>query len=271
MQEHEFKFCADLLRKRSGLIITSDKTYLLESRLLPVARAFGCGTIAELLQLARDFRDDSIQREITEAMTTNESLFFRDAKPFEYLRREILPEYNKKLQGRKLKIWSTACSGGQEPYSIAMCLLEESANIAGMDYSILATDIAAKMLNKARAGIYSQFEVQRGLPIQLLIKYFDQLPGNNWQVKTNLKQMINYQLHNLLDDYRALGKFDIIFCRNVLIYLDEPTRGQVAKKLAGALIENGCLFLGSTESIVDPGNLYEPTPCRGLYRLKLSP
>jgi len=270
MQAAEFQFLSGLLKKRSGLALTEEKQYLVESRLLPVARKHGCDSVISLVSLIKSKPKEEILNEVTEAMTTNESLFFRDTKPFDYLRQATLPEY-KAIPGKNsLRIWSAACSTGQEPYSIAMCLLEEAAKMAGWRYEIIATDLAVKVLDRAKEGVYSQFEIQRGLPIQMLIKYFTQQPGTtSWQAKENLRTMVNYRMQNLLEDLSPLGKFDIIFCRNVLIYFDEDTRAMVAGHLARLLPRGGHLFLGSTEMLIDRTNLFTASDqCRGLYRLK---
>lgn len=269
MTPEDYKFLYDLLKKRSGLALTDDKGYLLDGRLLPVAREHGCQTVKALVDKLRTNPQESLLRAITDAMTTNESLFFRDSKPFEYLRKTLLPEYKKIAGKNALRIWSAACSTGQEPYSIAMCLQEEAAAMAGWKYEIVGTDLAQKVVDRAKEGLYSQFEVQRGLPIQLLIKYFAQVPPTSWQIKDVLRSMVNYRLQNLLEDYKSLGKFDLVFCRNVLIYFDEQARGQVVTNIAKTLQPGGHLFLGSTESIIDTQNLFTPVEaCRGLYRLK---
>ncbi len=265
MQPAEFQFCADLLKKRSGLALSPDKQYLMETRLLPIARQHGCEQVSGLIKLVRDNGKDSLLNEITEAMTTNESLFFRDAKPFEYLRQTLLPRY-KELEKKHVRIWSAACSTGQEPYSIAMCLQEDASRMPGWRYDITGTDLARKVITKAKEGTYSQFEVQRGLPIQMLIKYFNQLPGTLWQVKDTVRQMVNYRTQNLLEDFSILGKFDIIFCRNVLIYFDEPTKATVIERLRGSLNPGGYLFIGSTETILNNRQWIAQAECRGAYR-----
>ena len=269
MQPADFQFIADWLKKRSGLALTEDKIYLLDSRLLPVARNHGCDSVTALIHLVRTSRNDAVLREVTEAMTTNESLFFRDSKPFDYLRQTILPAYKAAGGRSSTRIWSAACSTGQEPYSIAMSLLEEEAKMPGWKYEIVATDLAQKVLDRARAGIFSQFEVQRGLPIQMLIKYFAQLPANMWQIKEPLRAMVSYRMQNLLEGFAILGKFDIIFCRNVLIYFDEATKAQVVDSLANALLPGGYLALGCSEALMDKTQRFSAvTQCSGLYRLK---
>lgn len=269
MQSAEFDFIADLLKKRSGLALTSDKLYLLESRLLPIARNHYCDTVSSLIDMLRKHPPEKLVSEVIEAMTTNESLFFRDSKPFDYFRNTLLPEY-KNTPGRNgLRIWSAACSTGQEPYSISIILQEEAAKMAGWRIEIVGTDLAQKVVDRAKEGIYSQFEVQRGMPIQMLLKYFTQLPNTSWQAKDVLRNMVTYRLQNLLESYAALGKFDIIFCRNVLIYFDDDTKAKVAEQMAGVLNPGGYLFIGSTESLQDrAGRFTHIDACRGLYKLK---
>lgn len=269
MQAGEFQFISDLLKKRSGLALTEDKGYLLESRLTPIAQTYGCKTLGALIDLVRAGGKEALINEIVEAMTTNESLFFRDGKPFDYLRQTLLGEYKNMAGKSSLRVWSAACSTGQEPYTIAMCLLEDAAKLPGWRFEIVGTDLANKVLDKAREGKYSQFEVQRGLPIQMLIKYFTQLPNTTWQIKDTMRSMVSYRMQNLLEDCSGLGKFDMIFCRNVLIYFDEPTKAQVIERLSKSLLAGGHLFLGSTETIIDPKQLFAPVDgCRGLYKLK---
>jgi chemotaxis protein methyltransferase CheR len=207
--------------------------------------------------------------EVTEAMTTNESSFFRDGKPFEQLRQIVLPKLRENAGARRtLRIWSAACSNGQEPYTIAMTLLEDAAKNPGWKYDIVATDLAAKVVEKARLGIYSQFEAQRGMPIQLLLKYFAANPDTSWQVKEELRSMVQFRTQNLLEDFAALGTFDLIFCRNVLIYFDEPTKAATIDRLSTRLQPSGFLFLGSTESILEKNTarLTQPEGLRGIYQ-----
>ncbi len=267
MQQAELQFCIDLLKNRSGLTLGHDKSYLIESRLLPIARNNGVDNVPALVERIRTNPKETIVNEIVEAMTTNESLFFRDQKPFDYLRQKLLPQYKTAGKG-SLRIWSAACSTGQEPCSIAMCFEEEMQN-AGIRADITGTDLAGKVLDRAKAGIYTQFEVQRGMPMNLLNKYFTHLHNMDWQIKPVISSKITYRTYNLLDDYSLLGKFDIIFCRNVLIYFDDDARGQIIARLARALNPAGYLYLGSTEIIVDKFRMFSPVDeCRGLYRLK---
>jgi chemotaxis protein methyltransferase CheR len=239
MEATVFQYLCELLKKRSGLALTADKEYLIESRLLPVARTHNCNSVSALILLIRTAVDPVLLNEVIEAMTTNESLFFRDTKPFEYLRKTLLPAYKAQAGKSVLRIWSAACSTGQEPYSIAMCLQEESAKMPGWKYEIVATDLASKVIEKSKEAVYSQFEVQRGLPIQMLVKYFTQLPDASWQIKEPLRAMVAYRVQNLLEDFSTLGRFDIVFCRNVLIYFDEPTKAVVVERLAKVLGQGG--------------------------------
>lgn len=270
MTKDEYQFLADMVRKRSGLVLTEDKGYLLESRLLPVARNHGAQSISELCVILRARATEALLTEITEAMTTNESSFFRDIKPYDHLRKMLLPELIERPNTMKtVRIWSAACSTGQEPYTIGMCLLEDAAKMPGWRFEIVATDLAQKVIDKAKQGIYSQFEAQRGLPIQLLVKYFTSLPDTSWQLKDTVRSMVQFKLQNLLEEYAALGKFDIIFCRNVLIYFDDAMRAQVTAKMARSLQPHGTLILGGTESLVDPQKQFMPVESfRGAYKLK---
>ena len=266
----EFKLLSDLLKKRSGIALTEDKHYLLESRLLPIARSRELQDISQLCAKVRSQPSEELLSEITEAMTTNESSFFRDIKPYEQLRNIVFPMITKAVPAQKrLRIWSAACSTGQEPYTISMCIKEDAAKMPGWSFDIVATDLAKKVIDKAKLGIYSQFEAQRGLPIQMLIKYFTSLPDTSWQLKDDIRNMVDFKTKNLLEDYSALGKFDIIFCRNVLIYFDDDTKAQITQKMAKSLQPHGLLILGSTESIVDPTGLFTPfEEFRGAYKLK---
>lgn len=270
MQVQDFQYLAKLLKTRSGLALSDDKEYLIESRLLPIARRQNLADIGQLCNLLRTTNNEALLTEITEAMTTNESSFYRDIKPYESLRNLVFPmvmERNSMM--KSIRIWSAACSTGQEPYTISMCIQEDLAKLAGWRFDIVASDLAKKVVDKAKEGIYSQFEAQRGLPIQMLVKYFASLPDSSWQIKDIIRNMVQFRTQNLLEDYGVLGKFDIVFCRNVLIYFDEPTKAQITEKMARTLSANGILILGATESLVDPNNRFEALEnFRGAYRLK---
>jgi len=266
MTPADFGFFQRLLKDRSGLVLTQDKAYLLESRLLPITRRRNMKSLDEIVAILRGRGDDQLAREVVEAMTTNESSFFRDIKPFEQFRNFVLPQLMKaRAQSRALRIWSAACSSGQEPYTVAMILTEERAKLAGWQTEILATDLSTEILEKAQGGVYSQFEVQRGLPIQLLVKYFRQ-QGENWALDPGVRAMVRYRYANLLDDLTPLGQFDVIFCRNVLIYFDQPTKTRVLERLSRMLRQDGYLFLGGAETIIGITDKFQSvTEQRGIY------
>ncbi len=267
MRADDFEFLSRTVRERSGLQLTHDKSYLLESRLLPVARRFGAKTLDEFINSVRKQLDHERLNAITEAMTTNETLFFRDAKPFEQFKRVVLPGLlEARAASRAIRIWCAAASSGQEPYSLAMLIREEGAKLAGWKFEILATDFSQEMIDRARAGAYSQFEVQRGLSIQLLMKYFRQI-DDRWQIDDAIRAMVQYRVFNLLDDPRALGAFDVVFCRNVLIYFDQPTKARVLERIARLLPRDGVLYLGGAETVLGITDRFEPLPNeRGIYR-----
>ena len=256
-----------MLRERSGLVLSADKQYLVESRLLPVARRAGIAGLTELVQeLNRGAKAEALAVAVVEAMTTNESSFFRDKLPFEHFRNAIMPELlAARAASRRIRIWCAAASTGQEPYSLAMCLKEMADCIAGWRIDILATDLSHDVLDKARSGIYSQFEVQRGLPIALLIKYFSQI-GDTWQIAPDIRAMVQYRPLNLLRDFSNLGTFDVVFCRNVLIYFDQVTKTSVLERIARVIDRNGYLALGAAETVVGLTESFKPIPGRrGLY------
>ncbi len=267
MKTTDFEVLAGLLKKQSGLALTEDKVYLLESRLNPVARRFDFESLEDLVAAIRTTRPADLVNAVTEAMTTNESFFFRDGRPFEILEKEVLPRLVETHAGKCLRIWSAACSTGQEAYSIAMILKDMRTRFAGWRIEIVGTDISNEVLEKAKAGLYTQFEVQRGLPIQMLMRNFKQV-SELWQIDGALRAMVQYREFNLLDDFRALGTFDVIFCRNVLIYFDPPTKAMVLEKMCRALAPDGCLFLGAAETVLGISNDLHPVPgLRGVYSM----
>jgi chemotaxis protein methyltransferase CheR len=262
----DYEYLRNLLRERSGLDLSADKQYLIESRLLPLSRKSGLPGISELVQKIKAGSVD-ITTQVVEAMTTNETLFFRDKLPFDHFRDSIMPEIlHTRASRRSIRIWCAAGSTGQEPYSLAMCLKEMSAATAGWRVEILATDLSHEVLEKSKAGIYSQFEVQRGLPIQLLVKYFKQT-GEFWQVNADIRAMVQHRQLNLLHDFSHLGVFDVIFCRNVLIYFDQDTQANIFNRLAQATEPDGFLALGAAETVVGLTDVFKPHPeRRGIYR-----
>jgi chemotaxis protein methyltransferase CheR len=266
----DYEYLRKLLKERSGLDLSADKQYLVESRLVPLARKSGLAGIPELVQKIRSGAD-VLTSEVVEAMTTNETFFFRDKIPFDHLRDTVLPALlQARAHRRALRIWSAASSTGQEPYSIAMCLKEKAPALAGWRVEIVATDLSQEVLEKSKAGIYSQFEVQRGLPIQLLVKYFTQV-GELWQLNADIRGMVQHRQLNLLQDFSHLGKFDVIFCRNVLIYFDQETKATIFERLSRVLEPDGMLMLGAAESVVGISDAFRPYPDRrGLYQPNLA-
>nr|NIS39635.1 protein-glutamate O-methyltransferase [Desulfuromonadales bacterium] len=268
MNVSDFELIAQLLQARSGLALNKEKAYLLESRLNPVARKWNFAGLDELAQAIRNGKDETLLVDVTEAMTTNESFFFRDQKPFEQFTEMVLPHLLKaRSSTRSIRIWSAACSSGQEPYTLAMLLKEHEAQLAGWNIEILATDLSNEILDRAKEGFYSQFEVQRGLPITLLVKYFTQA-GDRWEIDESLRKMVKFQQLNLLHDFSSLGKFDVVFCRNVLIYFDTPTKARVLDGIANMLPPDGFLYLGGAETVLGTSDRFQLMPGqRGIYSL----
>jgi chemotaxis protein methyltransferase CheR len=261
----DFDYLRKLLRDCSGLVLAVEKLYLAESRLLPVARRHGMTTLTELVAKLRG-PSVALTAEVVEAMTTNETFFFRDKIPFEHVRDTILPALvAARAREKRIRIWCTAASTGQEPYSIAMALKNLGAALDGFRIDILATDLSIDVLERAKAGIYSQFEVQRGLPIQLLVKHFGKV-GEHWQVAQDLRDMVQFRTLNLLNDFSPLGTFDLVFCRNVLIYFDQPTKTGVLNRLARQMPDDAFLVLGAAETVVGLTDEFKPmADKRGLY------
>jgi chemotaxis protein methyltransferase CheR len=262
----DYEFLRKLLKERSGLDLSSDKQYLVESRLIPLARRVGLPGIAELVAKLKA-GSEALTSEVVEAMTTNETFFFRDKIPFDHLRETILPALlTARASRRSLRIWSAASATGQEPYSIAMCLKELGPVLTGWRVEIVASDLSQGVLEKSKAGIFSQFEVQRGLPIQMLVKHFTQV-GELWQINADIRAMVQHRQLNLLQDFSHLGTFDVIFCRNVLIYFDGDTKAGIFDRLAKVLEPDGVMALGAAESVVGISDAFKPYPDRrGLYR-----
>jgi chemotaxis protein methyltransferase CheR len=262
----DFDYLRQLLRARSGLVLSAEKQYLAESRLLPVARRHGLTTLTELIGRLKAATAAPLTAEVVEAMTTNETFFFRDKLPFDHFRDTVLPALiEARAREKRIRIWCTAASTGQEPYSLAMTIKGLGAKLAGYRIEILGTDISGDVLERAQAGIYSQFEVQRGLPIQLLVKFFGQV-GEAWQIAPEIRAMVQFRPLNLLKDFSTLGSFDMVFCRNVLIYFDQETKIGVLNRLARQMPDDGFLALGAAETVVGLTDAFKPmSDKRGLY------
>jgi chemotaxis protein methyltransferase CheR len=266
MTPQDYDYIRKVLRERSGLVLSAEKQYLVESRLLPVARKAGLAGLNELVAAIKATPHSTLATTVVESMTTNESFFFRDKLPFENFRDVLMPALlQARAQERHIRIWCAAAATGQEPYSLAMALREMSAKVAGWHIEIFATDISSAALEKAKAGLYSQFEVQRGLPIQMLVKYFTQV-GDLWQVSTELRSMVAFRQFNLLQDFAGFGFFDVVFCRNVLIYFDQDTKIAVLNRLAKAMRSDAYLMLGAAETVVGLTTAFRPmADHRGVY------
>jgi chemotaxis protein methyltransferase CheR len=261
----EYEYLQKLLKERSGLVLSADKQYLVESRLIPLARRQGLGGIGDLVTRMRSGAEPLIVA-VVEAMTTNETFFFRDKVPFDHFRETILPSMlEERKHRRSIRIWCAASSTGQEPYSLAMILKDMGAALSGWRVEIVATDLSQEVLEKSKSGIFSQFEVQRGLPIQMLVKHFTQI-NETWQLSPEIRAMVQFKQLNLLHDFSHLGMFDVIFCRNVLIYFDQDTKVHVFNRLARVIETDGFLVLGAAETVVGLSAGFSPYPeRRGLY------
>ena len=261
----DYDYLRKLLKDRSGLVLSADKQYLVESRLTPVARKAGVTTLGDLVAKLKG-NNEKLTVEVVEAMTTNESFFYRDKVPFDHFTSAIMPSLlAARAKEKRIRIWCAAASTGQEPYSLAMCLKEMKDKLVGWRVEILGTDLSTEVLEKAKAGLYSQFEVQRGLPIQMLVKYFTQT-GDTWQISPEIRAMVQYRPLNLLADFAHLGNFDVVFCRNVLIYFDQETKIGVLNRIARMLDAEGFLVLGAAETVVGLTEAFRPlADRRGLY------
>ncbi len=272
MNPTDFDYVTSELKRRSGIVIGREKMYLLESRLSPLARKEGLSSMEELITVVRTRHDERLMKQIVDAMTTNETFFYRDKTPFEHLEKVVFPTLSKARPGHRIRILSAACSTGQEPYSIAMMLDQNPSLTGGAPVEIVATDISERVLEKARAALYSQFEVQRGLPIRTLMKYFTQ-QGEVWKLSDDIRSRVHFRHLNLLDSFNTLGSFDVVLCRNVLIYFDQPTKRDILTRLSKQMNENSFLLLGAAETVVgltdafaankEHRGLYEKAPSRG--------
>jgi chemotaxis protein methyltransferase CheR len=266
----DFKFLAEVLRHRSGLVLPQQKSHLAESRLRPVVRRFGFKDVPALIAELRHGHE-ALADAVTEAMTTNDSAFFRDRKTFEEFRDIVLPQLLiRRAATKKLRLWCAACAAGQEAYSIAMLLNEAKLAAKGWSIDLIASDINSLMVGRAQEGLYSQFEVQRGLPIRKLVSNFTQ-EGMHWRIREELRAMVSFRIFNLLDSPHWLGELDVVFCRNVLMYFDQKTRRHVLKSIARVLKPDGSLLVGPMESLASltedfvpvehaPGLYFRPRP-----------
>jgi chemotaxis protein methyltransferase CheR len=265
MNPKDFAYLADVLRARSGLLLTQEKAHLVESRLTPVMRRFGFKQVGALLRELRHGHEALVSA-VIEAMTTNDSAFFRDRKTFEEFRDIVLPALMiQRAAEKKLRIWCAACAAGQEPYSIAMILDDAKLQAKGWTIELIASDINSQMVARAQDGLYSQIEVQRGLSVRRLVNNFTQ-EGSQWRIGERLRQMVSFREFNLLESTAWLGRVDVVFCRNVLMYFDQVTRAAVLANIAKVLAHDGSLLIGTAESIAGLNTGYVQTEhAPGLY------
>lgn len=261
MNSAAFEALAALLKERSGLVVGRDKLYLLETRLAPILKRENLADLAALAaRLRPGHRAQALERDVIEAMTTNESLFFRDAKPFTHFGEQALPMLDMaRPPGVPLRIWSAAASSGQEAYSLAMVVAEKRSLLGARPVQIVGTDIARLQLARAREGLYSQFEIERGLPRQMLARYFLK-EESGWRVHPALRALVEFREWNLLSDLRPLGRFDVVLCRNVLIYFDVATRARVLDAIVRQMTPDGLLYLGGSETLLGLTQAFRPLP-----------
>jgi chemotaxis protein methyltransferase CheR len=252
-----FDYIQDLVRKRSALILEPGKEYLVESRLDPLARQEGFSSLHEMVERLRSIIPCELHRKVVEAMTTNETSFFREIRLFEMFRKTILPQIlDLRASQRTLNLWCAACSGGQEPYSVAMLLREHFSSLGSWNVRLVASDISTEMLSRARAGRYNQIEINRGLPANLLVKYF-QKNGAVWEISPEIRQMVEFREINLIHQWLSLPRMDVIFMRNVLIYLDVETKKNILGRVARLLDPDGYLLLGGAETTTNLDDSFE--------------
>ncbi len=265
MTPQDFEFCSVLLKLRSGLILTPDKTYLLTSRLAPLTRKLGMNSPDDIVAALRR-KDRAVEDAVVEAMTTNETYFFRDPQVFDQCRTAVLPAMMKARGAMKrLRVWSAASSSGQEAYSLALMFKDEFAKTPGWNSTIVGTDLSEEMVERAWNGTYTHFEIQRGLPVKYLMAHFEDLKGS-WRIKPDLRNMVQFRKLNLLEEFGSLGQFDIVFCRNVLIYFDPPTKAKILANISRLLPDDGVLYLGGAEGVLGVTEAFKPMPnVRGAY------
>lgn len=265
----DFYFIRDMIYGQTAITLGDGKAYLVEARLGPVARNNGLGSIHALVQQLRRGNNQSLAQEVIDAMTTNETWFFRDQHPFELMRDHVLPELiEARRQDKRLTIWSAACSTGQEPYSIAVMLRENFPELADWKVQLIATDISADALAKARQGVYQRHEIARGLPTRQLLRHFEK-KGVRWQIKPEIREMVTFQPINLAKPWGLIPRADIIFLRNVMIYFDVKTKRDILQRVRRHLRNDGYLFLGAAESTMNIIDHFERVqfPKAACYRL----
>jgi chemotaxis protein methyltransferase CheR len=248
----DFQFLTSLIQNKSAIVLEASKGYLIESRLLPIVSELGLGSLTELVGRLRQPTAREDTQRVIEAMTTNETSFFRDLLPFQALQSQIIPELiAKRSKDRQLSIWSNACSSGQEVYSIAMLLLEHFPELKNWKIKLIASDLSSQILQKAKQGLFNQTEVNRGLPMPMLLKYFVR-EGTVWKIKDEVRNMVEFREINLIENWpAALNNIDVVFLRNVLIYFSPETKAEILAKVRNVVRDDGYLFLGGVETTMN--------------------
>lgn len=260
----EFHVFRQFLENKSGIVLGDNKQYLVTSRLKKLQDEHGIKSLTELMARIQAQPRGALQEQVIDAMTTNETLWFRDTYPFEVMKNKVLPELLNKQFNQRLRIWSAACSSGQEPYSLSMIVDEyERANLGQgkLSVQIVATDLSPSMLEACKAGEYDNLAIARGLSAERLQRYFDKTPANRWAVKSAIKSRVEFRALNLLDSYAVMGKFDVVFCRNVLIYFSAEAKKDILTRMHATLKPGGYLFLGASEALNALPELYSMVQC----------
>ncbi len=251
LSEAEFSYVRDLVYRQAAIVLEKEKNYLVEARLSPLVRRHGFISMSELVAQMRSQPGNGLSWHVVEAMTTNETSFFRDIHPFELLKKNVLPELiQRRAAQRQISFWCAASSSGQEIYTILMLLRENFPQLQTWKINFIASDISKEMLDRCREGCYSQLEVNRGLPAPLLVKYFQKI-GTQWQIKEDLRRMVDFRQMNLAQAWPALPSMDIIFMRNVLIYFDVETKKAILSRMKKVFKPDGYLFLGGAETTLN--------------------
>lgn len=260
LSQNDLDYIRALIQRHSAIVLDQDKAYLIEMRLEPLVRQLGLASLQALVALLRADLNSELRDQVVEALVTHETLFFRDVHPFEAIKTVILPELiARRPHGQSLTIWCAACSSGQEPFSVAMLIREHFPALAGNRLRIIATDLSDAILARARQGLYSQIEVNRGLPAALLIKYFTK-QGSKWRIKPEIQRMVEFQRCNLAAAWPSRPPLDLVFLRNVLIYFSADTKKTILSKVRTVLKPDGYLFLGSSETTLNLDAAFETVP-----------
>jgi chemotaxis protein methyltransferase CheR len=267
---NDFQYISKMVQDLSAIVLVTGKEYLVESRILPLAKQEGFASIEELVKSLRANPKNGLSTKVVDAMTTNETSFFRDIHPFETLKKHIIPDLMKKREATKqLNIWSGASSSGQEPYTIAMILRENFPELRNWKLTYISSDISNEMLDRCRKGVYSQLEINRGLPATLMVKYFER-HGTEWQAKEDLRKMIDFRYLNLCERWPVLPKMDLVLMRNVLIYFDVEMKKKILNQIQDLLRPDGNLFLGAAETTMNLNESFERMDYKqsGCYRIR---